>query len=766
MILQMLFLAWILGQSLYAQSITGRVLDPAQAAIGGAQIQVSDEKGTTRKTTASGDGSFQVPGLSAGAYRVKAGHPGFATATKTVVIEPEKDVKLDIVLALAEAATTMNIEASAARATASRMDVGALDLPVTVGAVDNATLNEQGVNNMVDALRNVSGMSATRWYGMYEYYTVRGFNTSDVVLVDGMRLEGNRINTQLNNVDQVEVLKGPSSVLYGGQALSGVINVVRKKPQISRTHDLFYRGGRFRSNQVGAGSAGSIFGSNRFLYRADISFDDSRGWRNASARRLNVSPAITWIVNDRNRVTVNQAFNRDRFATDAGIPDGVLAIPGFSLATRFNTPQDFGLVHDSQTHVMLSSNVTSSFEFRDSFFFRRTNDQYYSAETLTFRPATFDVARQFLYFKHHRRPILNQADVVGRFSLLGMRHTLLAGHEYQDFYNFTHRSASRSVDIPPISLQTLTETYIPVGDFPLSRIDYFSNQVNALFWQDQIKVHSKLQLNLGGRFDAFRRSARNDGISNGAVTGTLLNQQRSQNAYTYRFGAVYSPLENQQLFFSTNTSFQPVTQVPADGRELEPETGRSYEAGYRWQPLGGKLKLSAAFYQMTRNNVVIARPNQLFDQAGEQSSRGLDFDVNGTIGKGVRMVANYGYSQPRFDRFLISNGAVDLSGRIPRFVQKHAANLWLNKTWDAGWYASAGMRYLSSMFLNNTNTSRLGGWSAFSGATGFRRGAWDWSVNAENLLNRQRYFLAGIYDSQIYPGSPVNVFTTLRFRFR
>ena len=107
---------------------------------------------------------------------------------------------------------------------------------------------------MVDALKNASGVQAFRWYGVYEYYTIRGFNQADVMLVDGMRLEGNRINTQTNNMESVEVLKGPSSVLYGGGALGGIINVVRKKPQGTRAYDLMYRGGRFNSHQIAGGA--------------------------------------------------------------------------------------------------------------------------------------------------------------------------------------------------------------------------------------------------------------------------------------------------------------------------------------------------------------------------------------------------------------------------------------------------------------------------------------------------------------------------------
>jgi outer membrane receptor protein involved in Fe transport len=69
------------------------------------------------------------------------------------------------------------------------------------------------------------------------------------------------------------------------------------------------------------------------------------------------------------------------------------------------------------------------------------------------------------------------------------------------------------------------------------------------------------------------------------------------------------------------------------------------------------------------------------------------------------------------------------------------------------------------MFTNHSNTVRLGGWTTFSGSFGFRRDFWDWSVNAENLFNRERYFTPSDYSNQVYPGAPINVFTTIRFRF-
>ncbi len=128
--------------------------------------------------------------------------------------------------------------------------------------------------------------------------------------------------------------------------------------------------------------------------------------------------------------------------------------------------------------------------------------------------------RQFLYFKHHRRPVLSQTDSVARFEFFGMRHTLLSGFEYQDFYNFTHRSAARSALTTPIDLAYPVDSAPAPAGFPLSRIDYFSNKILAGFWQDQIQLGARFRINVGGRFDGFRRASRNDPWSNGQQTGT------------------------------------------------------------------------------------------------------------------------------------------------------------------------------------------------------------------------------------------------------
>jgi outer membrane receptor protein involved in Fe transport len=213
--------------------------------------------------------------------------------------------------------------------------------------------------------------------------------------------------------------------------------------------------------------------------------------------------------------------------------------------------------------------------------------------------------------------------------------------------------------------------------------------------------------------------------------------------------------------------------LPADGKALDPETGRGYEFGHRWQGLNGRIQTNLAFYKLERNNVVIARPQGVYDQAGQQSSKGIEFDLNADLGSGVRLISNYGFTAPRYDNYTTTGEdddgnefVISYSGHRPYFVPRHTINVWLTKSWKSGFQASAGMRYLGSMFTNPENTILLGGWTTFSGAAGYRRRFWEWSVNAENLFNRNRYFLGADYSDQVYPGAPINVFTTLRFRFR
>src|SRR6185503_5990160 len=129
--------------------------------------------------------------------------------------------------------TSVDVNDVAERSTAAGMDVPNRDLPNYVVSVTSRTLQEQGINDLPAALENVSGVMTQVQYGVYEWYTIGGVTQqsgNDFLFVDGMTLTGNRSWTQLNNIEEIQVLKGPNSILYGGSGAGqgGLVNLIRK----------------------------------------------------------------------------------------------------------------------------------------------------------------------------------------------------------------------------------------------------------------------------------------------------------------------------------------------------------------------------------------------------------------------------------------------------------------------------------------------------------------------------------------------------------
>jgi iron complex outermembrane receptor protein len=745
-------------------SLTGTVSD-ISGVVPGATVVLSSGGNQVSMATTDQAGVFRFTGLAAGSYELSVMMRGFETAVRNISLGPNTS-PVDVVLSVGRVSTTLTVTASAGRATATRLPVANDDVPAQVSSIPQELIRQQGVNSVAEALRNASGVQAVRWYGVYEQYTIRGFfdpdrDGSNVLLVDGMRPGGNRYGTQTNNIQSIEVLKGPSSILYGRGAVGGAINLVRKKPQATRAYDASYRGGRFNTHQVSVGATGPVGNSQRFLYRFDTSFEDSDGWRGAGAARLNVSPSLTWVVNENARLTLHQTFNRDRFDGDGGVPINITDLPGYKPELRFSLPQDRVLVEDSQTQALFNGTISSNWEFRNAFLGQRASDQYFVTEGIYGDPDNNLVFREPLDFHHIRRPIQNQAELLGRVDGFG-RHNLLFGYEYQRDKYRTEVTAGDDPDclcgywwltIAPMNISTLQETQSPLDVDTVERTRFVNDQINAFYWQDQIDVAPRLKINVGGRLDDYKRRV--------SQTGGLpfTSQVRDKTAYTYRAGAVYVPRDDQQLYFSTSSSFTPVNTIPADGSQLDPQTARNYEVGHRWQGWNGRIDTNLAGYYIVRNNVAIRESVTTVSQIGEQTSKGLDLDVNTDLGGQTHVILNYGFARPRFA------DADDLTGRTPRFVPRHNFNMWLRKDWASGFNASIGARYLGEQFVNDSNTVRIDGYTIASGAVGYRADRWEWLLNADNLFNKERYFLPGHFSNLVFPGQPINVTTTIRLRF-
>jgi iron complex outermembrane receptor protein len=656
------------------------------------------------------------------------------------------------------------------------------EIPAQLSVISATTIREQGIVDLPGALENVSGLLMRVEYGVYEYMSIGGV-TFAPTYVDGLSLTGNRTNSLINNIEQVEVLKGPSAVLYGGTsgALGGVVNIIRKKPQAQRLTDVMYKIGEWNTHLASLGTSGQVFNLSRLLYRLDGAVYLADGWRQAGSNRFNITPALTWLISNRVRVAANESFSRDRFRMDAGIPRTLLqAHPDYPLDRRFNPSTDFELARDWQNQVVLYANLNDRFQFRNTFFTRVARDQYLDAETESYNATTNTLTRGELYFQHNRRPVSNRADFLGDFTTGPLRHRFMVGYGLDNQYNYTNRtgnapgtSNSTNIPIPSINVFDFLQggfvdpapTYT---SFPRTRVDHSTMRINAGYWQDQIDFGSRLRVNLAGREDKYHRNAHNDTWNNDVFVSEGVSSNVDQSKYTDRYGAVYALNNAHWIYAVSATQFTPNTQIPADGSTLKPTTARSFEIGHKFETARGRLTATTAFRKIVENDKVISLGNSLFSQAGKASTRAFDFDLQGQLGHGLSVLGSYGYVDPKYDNF--QSGTTDLSGNQQTLAPHHTSRIWGIKSFrltpTVSLSTGLGGRYVGTYYTDTANTILFPSRLTFDGVVSVRLREWDVAVNLTNILNKDRYFVSNINSgNQWYPGQPFNATLTLRRTF-
>jgi iron complex outermembrane recepter protein len=775
------------GVPLSAQnaSVSGRVTDAQQLGLSQSTVELVGTNRATVRSVSDATGHYEFNALAGGDYTLRFSRSGFQPSTHPLVhVGAGANLTIDAVLQVQEVSESVTVTADNDRLVASRTEIPLRQLPVTVQTVNSEVMAQQGVTDLVSALRNVPNTNSFVLYGMYEYYVFRGFGFDNIVgssvLLDGLRLEGNRMNSQLNSIESVEVLKGPASMLYGTESTGGTVNLVRKKPSSSPNYEGVVRGGRWGRFGAEFGATGPIK-SNRVTYRADVAFDRADGWRDAGWRRFNATPSLNVRLTNRDQLNFVSGYNQDRYRGDAGIPlirpasepnpfkSGV--IPNVPFSTRYTPPTDFQGTRDILPQLYFTHIFNDNFRLRNGFTYRYFEDQYLVTETLGVNPAVqpYRVDREFFYFFHHRRPAQNQTDLLATVKTGKIEHQFVFGYDLLHYANQTERSSSTvGTALPSLDLLNPRETFFTqLTTFKPSRLDYFNINQHAFYFQDFIKVTQKLTFLGSGRIDAFRRNAYRNPIVNGVETNGAITRV-AQNPFTYRLAANYRVLPTVGLYLSYGTSFRAQTSLSADGKNLKPESGKQVEFGQRFDFLRDRITLNTALFHIVKKNVTVSRANGIFDQAGQMTSRGFEADLKGRITPRFSVKAAYGFTQAQFDDFELEDGdgvTRNIRGATPAFVPRHTASFWGVYDVSRQLQVAIGQRYLGRAPVNNFDYFYLGGYTLWDAAVYYRRSKVEYSVNLNNALNKDRYLVASINDYLVYPGKPFDITGTIRFHF-
>lgn len=621
-------------------------------------------EGTTRGAATDVSGHFTIENVGPGRYTLVASFVGYEPARRRIRIRAGQATSLTIQLsrsaALLSEVTVVgeseqvdyNAEVSTS---ALKVPTPIIKIPQAVNVIPGAVIEDQAAEEMRDVVRNVSGIQEDGTFGnSTDNFTIRGFDSRNAILRDGYTTVSNR--TLNANIERVEVLKGPASLLYGRFEPGGLINVITKKPRFVLSGEgrgFFSSQGAqlFQLDLTGPLAQNTAVGN--LAFRVVGEQENSDYWRNFGERNrtfLAPSLALDYGTGD---VTLQYEFLDSRQPFDRGR----IFFDGEPLDTpperRFG--EDWERLEETihLGSVLLDQKLSKAWQlsFKGAYQDVTGFDRQARPRSLTLdengNPTGELIRRTDGSSDRFDRRYYASLNVTGEEELLGWTHTLLAGIDYEDseggrdvfivgpdqggfnIFDPTYGLLEES-SAEPIEPSDFTNTFTTFGVYIQNSVD-FSEQWTAV---------------IGGRFEDYENFQQSNF---GEISPP--SDDSEGNTFLPRLGLVYRPLTNLSFYASYSESFQPnsVPVLPESNEpigEIDPQEGISYEIGAKAQLFTG-LNLTLALFDIERQNVVnvsLDENNDLvFNVSDEVTSRGVELDLTGIITPNWNIIAAYSY---------------------------------------------------------------------------------------------------------------------------
>lgn len=653
----------------------------------------------------------------------------------------------------------------------ARLPTPILDTPQSITVIPQQLIRDQRVNTLQEALRNVPGITFQAAEGgvQGDAFNIRGFTARNDIYRDGIREPG-WYTRDVFSIQNVEVLKGPSSFLFGRGSTGGVVNITTKLPRFTDFTEIETSGGNAPSGRV-------VVDMNRQFGNAAarvvlLGTDAAVAGRDfIEVKRLGVAPSFTWQFTEQTKATISYIYQKDDNVPDYGIP----FLPGSWFGTPFNQtiPVSRGTYYGIQTngspdteqvdahiatgwidHYFTKDwHLTQAFRFSDVNRFLRARATSFSTVTNLFNApfggTAFNTTNRPLtnvplgtiwvnnpsYFKNFTNNTLysSQTDLTGSFDTWSLHHTLLSGmeitYETRDNYRTTFTTPKDRVNAADPDPYPTAPGAVPTFYTPTNTIA----RTIGLYASDQVKLNEYLDILGGLRYDQYKSwqytaNVNNDGTISPATSGTPaanvpFNLTNTINFVSWRTGAVGHPTENSSLYFMYGTSFNPpseFTTITNGQQDLLPVTNETYEFGGKVDFFEHKLSLNAAIFQTTQQNAieqVFPGPPPVYQLVGTTRVRGAEVGVAGQITDQWSIFAGYTYLDGR----LISSAA------NPDEVGNQIANTPFNSASVTNTFKitpefeiGGSVFYVGPRWTNVDHSGRVPGFVTFDGFASYR----------------------------------------------
>lgn len=647
-------------------------------------------------------------------------------------------------------------------ASGTKTDTPILEIPQTVNVVTRDEITMRGARSIVEALAYTPGAYSPGGSAdlRYDNIYLRGGHAARNNL-DGARLpfgaySFGMLQIEPYGLERVEVLKGPSSVLYGQNTPGGLINMVSKLPTPAPQREIELQTGSYGRIQAAADLSGPMDQDGQWSYRlVALQRDAAQSAHYSEEDRTFVAPALTWRPSAATSLTLLGFYQKDHQVPMYGnLPAAgtLYSNPNGRIPRDRYTGEPGWDTYDREQY---SAGYLFSHQFNDTWTVRQqlrySHMRGEARTTVGYMLNPVDMrtwSRSMSQGKGTGATLNVDTQAVARFNTGQVGHEFLAGFDYLDMRD-TYQFANVIAGVPPLDL------YDPVYGRPrpgisdlIPRIDSRQRtEQSGVYAQDQISYGNWL-LTLGGRYDMARSTTRNL-LTSGKVA-------QNDSAFTGRAGLTYMLESGLAPYVAYSTSFAPTGGTDYESNPFQPTKGRQIEAGLKYQPPGSDSMVTLSAYQLTQTNVLTSdttpgRPPGFQLQAGEVRSRGIELEGKASLARGWDVIASYSY----VDAVVTKSSNVDIVDGAPQsrqgkkqyYAPAHQAAAWLAyKVQEGplqGLGLGAGVRYIGADWGDAANTLRIPAVTLVDAALSYDLGRMQpamrgmtLSLNASNLFDR------------------------------
>ncbi|MBD9357064.1 TonB-dependent siderophore receptor [Methylomonas albis] len=691
---------------------------------------------------------------------------------------------------------------SQSTASTTKTDTPIMESPFSAKVITKQILKDQQVVRLDKALENISGVltsqSAAGIGGGQSSIFIRGFQTYEYYR-DGARINnGFLVNgpRETANVERVEVLKGPASILYGRMEPGGMVNIVTKKPLATPYYSLQQQFGSFDFYRTTVDATGPVNKDRDLLYRVNLAYENGGSWREfLNNERVFFAPNFQWDISDRTKLNFHLEYQHSNDPFD----NGLFVMPGSNRP--INLPRERNLAEpgpgtESET-IATGYDLTHAFNDNwsihhrfDAFLLPSADNppQVKFAGPIACDTVSCMTGQQTYEARRTQESYYSTLDLTGKFDTWGLHHTVLIGGDYQRVQDDTEYFGFNSSDTLPLNAYNPVHTGVNAGLYNRPNVwgsAGFVEEWGGFYTQDQIELPRHVHLLAGFRYDTVRK---NDWNQIGLNFGTpsylpYANTVQVEEAVKPRFGLLWQPIPEVSLYGNYVENFGITNGLTTNNSPLPPTSAQQWEAGIKTELFDSRLTATLAWFDITKQNIATPDPNPVlallgFNKAvGEVRNRGIEFDVSGEVLSGWNIIGSYAYidSQITKDTALVGNEITNGNqGHRLWNVPRNSASLW--NTYDVqsgdlrGLKVGGGMSLRDQREGDNANSFQLPGYALVN-----LMAAYSWKVgptklttqlNVNNLLDKMYWDSAANNSSNgVMPGAPRSFLGSVRVEF-